>query len=334
MKLTILCTSLFLSAVCFAQSHKELTLSDNWQFSHDGSHWENVRIPHDWAIAGPFDKQIDIQYVAIKENNEVKKTEHTGRSGSLPWIGKGEYKTKFMIPKDCSHAELLFDGAMSEPAVYVNGKEAGRWAYGYNAFHIDVTPYIVKGNKENELLVKLTNLEESSRWYPGAGIYRPVKLITTGDVALDTWGTCVKTVNADSTQASVCVNAQLRKGGPSSAAKATMSILDDHHKILYSQTSVFDASGNATVTFNVPNPRLWSPETPELYYVNTKVYQDNSLCDETLTRFGIRTVAVSKEKGFQLNGVTRKLKGVCLHHDLGPLGAAVNRAAIIRQIKI
>ena len=334
MKLTILCTSFFLSAVCLAQSHKELTLSDNWQFSHDGSHWESVRIPHDWAISGSFDKQIDIQHVAIKENGEDIRTEHTGRSGSLPWIGKGEYKTKFMIPADCSHAELLFDGAMSEPVVYVNGKEAGRWAYGYNAFHIDITPYIFKDGKENELLVKLTNLEESSRWYPGAGIYRPVKLLMTGDVALDTWGTCVRTVNADSSQANICVNAQLRKGCSSSATKATMSILDHHHKILYSQTCGFDASGHATVTFNVQNPRLWSPESPELYFVNTKVYHDNLLCDESQTRFGIRTISVSKEKGFQLNGVTRKLKGVCLHHDLGPLGAAVNKAAIIRQIKI
>ena len=164
---------LFSSMVC-AQTHQEMTIS-NWEFSHDNESWKEVRVPHDWAISGPFDKKWDLQVVAIEQNGEKEKSEKSGRSGALPWIGEGYYRTKVNLAEVPGHAELVFDGAMSEPLVRVNGKEAGRWAYGYNAFRVEVTPYLYKG--ENEICVDLTNvevslqnLEESSRWYPGAGL--------------------------------------------------------------------------------------------------------------------------------------------------------------------
>ena len=137
LKLTALKTKLFIlsllvSANCLAQRTE--TYISEWQFSRDGTSWETVTVPHDWAINGPFDKKWDLQKVAITQNGETEATEKSGRSGALPWIGKGWYRTEVTIPDGYEHAELLFDGAMSEPQVYINGKAAGYWAYGYNAF--------------------------------------------------------------------------------------------------------------------------------------------------------------------------------------------------------
>ena len=154
-----------LATACgFAQGRQEIQLSDGWQFSHDRQAWQSVRVPHDWAIAGPFDKKWDLQRVAIVQNGEKEATEKSGRSGALPWIGEGYYKRIFSIPSDfIGHTELLFDGAMAEPTVTVNGQIAGYWAYGYNSFRVDITPFVHPG--ENLLEVSLKNMEESSRWY-------------------------------------------------------------------------------------------------------------------------------------------------------------------------
>ena len=162
-----------LCATATTAQRQETLLADGWQFSRDRQTWQTVSVPHDWAISGPFDKKWDLQVVAIVQNGEKEPTEKSGRSGALPWIGEGHYKRTFSIPEDFKgHAELLFDGAMAEPTVTVNGQKAGYWAYGYNTFRTDVTPYIKVG--ENLLEVDLQNVEESSRWYPGAGIYRPL----------------------------------------------------------------------------------------------------------------------------------------------------------------
>ena len=162
------------AAACNAQQRSVTTLADDWLFTRDKLTWQQVSVPHDWAINGPFDKKWDLQFVAIEQNGETEKSEKSGRSGALPWIGKGHYKTTFTLPEGFGHVELRFDGAMSEPVVKVNGKEAGRWAYGYNAFRVDATPYARPGR--NVLEVDLSNMEESSRWYPGGGLYRPVRL--------------------------------------------------------------------------------------------------------------------------------------------------------------
>lgn len=163
-----------------------------WQFSHDSIHWQSVTVPHDWAIKGPFDKKWDLQMVAIEQNGESEKTEKSGRSGALPWIGKGYYTTNIHLDSIAGqYVELYFDGAMAEPVVYVNGKRAGSWAYGYAPFKVDITQYIKKG--DNRVDVSLNNVEESSRWYPGAGLYRPVTLIVTNKTHLDPWKTFVKT---------------------------------------------------------------------------------------------------------------------------------------------
>ena len=308
---------------------QEITLTDDWQFSRDQQAWQQVSVPHDWAISGPFDKKWDMQTVAIVQNGETQASEKTGRSGALPWIGDGYYKRKFTIPSNfAGHAELEFDGAMSQPVVTVNGQWAGSWAYGYNAFRIDITKFVKPG--ENLLEVSLKNMEESSRWYPGAGIYRPVKLLLTPKTHIDDWSLFVRTTTIGKDKAELEVSA---KATSDEADNFVFTLLDADGREVAS-TGPVSSDGNAYAKFSVKEPKLWSPESPYLYKMVARLTAGNTTIDEKTVNVGIRTVRVSKEHGFQLNGVTRKIKGVCLHHDLGPLGAAVNKAALIRQIKI
>ncbi len=303
-------------------------LTDDWLFSRDMTSWQTVSIPHDWAISGPFDKKWDLQVVAIEQNGEKEPTEKSGRSGSLPWIGEGHYRRTFRVPSQYTHAELVFDGAMSEPTVYVNGKKAGYWAYGYNTFRVDVTPYINKDGSDNLLQVDLQNLEESSRWYPGAGIYRPVTLELTGESRLDRWGTYFRTLSISGNKADVEVTAKAIGTGA-----VEVSLLNDKGHVVAAAHNDLDNDGQACTTMEIDNPQLWSPEQPNLYRLRIQLMENGKTIDEIEEKVGIRTISVSREGGFQLNGVTRKFKGVCLHHDLGPLGAAINKAALIRQIK-
>lgn len=314
-----------------AQTRTELSLK-TWQFSRDSLNYKSVTIPHDWAISGPFDKRHDLQYVAIEQNGETEKTEKSGRSGALPWIGRGFYKTTVDVSKPYAQAVLCFDGAMSEPVVYVNGRYAGRWAYGYNAFRLDITKLLHSG--KNEISVSLNNREESSRWYPGGGLYRPVTLELLPEVSIDPWQSVFSTVSVGDGMAEARTETRLR-GGKEAAGLTVVAILNDSQgHAAASAKGLTDADGGFTGTLKVKNARLWSPESPYLYTLVTSVYRKGQLIDRTERRVGLRTVSVSKENGFQLNGQTRKIKGVCLHHDLGPLGAAVNKSALIRQIKM
>lgn len=338
---------LFLLLMTASQAMAQRTIQQlsSWEFSRDSVNWERVAIPHDWAISGPFDKKYDLQYVAIEQNGETEKTEKSGRSGALPWIGKGYYRTTVNVDTDFHYAELFFDGAMSEPVVRVNGKVAGQWAYGYNAFRIDVTPFLHQG--DNTIEVSLSNVEESSRWYPGGGLYRPVKLIAYRSRGINArivdWECFFQTLEADAQKAKVMVTTKVEN---CLGAKVEASLTDEQGDIVASGEMEKGEGGLCNVTFEVDHPQLWSPETPYLYTLTintrsairqtdpTKRVYGIALTDSWTQKVGIRTLSFTKEKGFQLNGQTRKIKGVCLHHDLGPLGAAVNKAALIRQIKI
>ena len=321
---------LLLSQVSFAQQRQEVMLQDGWQFSHDKATWQTVSIPHDWAISGPFDKKWDLQRVAIEQNGEKEATEKSGRSGALPWIGEGHYKRTVSIPKGYERAELLFDGAMSEPTVVVNGQQAGYWAYGYNAFRVDITPYIQQG--DNLLEVDLRNVEESSRWYPGAGIYRPVTLILTPRTHIDDWSIYTHTTSVKNGKAVVEAEGKVVNAGKDMTACMTLTTTDGQ-TVATKEGLHINADGSFHTTLTVEKARLWSPETPHLYVLTTSVKDGTGrVVDQKAVRTGIRTIRVSREHGFQLNGQSRKLKGVCLHHDLGALGAAVNKAALIRQI--
>ena len=328
--ITFVSLALALSTMCQAQSRKIINLP-SWDFSRDGKSWSQVAVPHDWAIAGPFDKKWDLQMVAIEQNGEKEKTEKSGRSGALPWIGEGMYKMNLQLPKGYKRAVLVFDGAMSQPVVKVNGKEAGRWAYGYNAFRIDITPYVQFGGKKNLVEVHLSNVEESSRWYPGGGLYRPVSVELYGNENFSTWDTFVRTLKADKQEAEVEVNALL-EGKIGKSGKTVIALLDEAGTKVAEQT-ISGATPAIKTTLKVANPQLWSPESPYLYQVKLTRYEGKKVADVQTLKTGIRTISVSRNNGFQLNGITRKIKGVCLHHDLGPLGAAENKAALIRQIK-
>ena len=329
-KLALLTLALATSALSATAQRSTINLK-TWQFSRDSVNYKPVTIPHDWAINGPFDKKWDLQFVAIVQNGETEKTEKSGRSGALPWIGRGFYKTTVDLKKLPKTAILEFDGAMADPHVYINGKLAGHWAYGYNAFRVDAAPYLKKG--KNEISVSLNNREESSRWYPGGGLYRPVQLVTNADAAtINPWGCYFRTesIGDGKAEVSICTNIN----NVDKTLSIENQLVDAAGKVVAQfKYGDFDAQGNVVKKLTVDNAQLWSPETPYLYKLITRLYRNNRLIDQTQQKVGIRTVRVAQYDGFQLNGVSRKIKGVCLHHDLGPLGAAVNKAALIRQIR-
>ena len=265
--------------------------------------------------------------------------EHAGRTGGLPFVGVGWYRLDFEAPsfEKGKKATLIFDGAMSHARVYVNGKEAGYWPYGYNSFHFDVTPYM-KAGEVNELAVRLENENECSRWYPGAGIYRNVHLVVTESAYVPTWGTHVTTPVVKDKFARVHLETQWKmpEGKKISNYTIETDIIHPTGKKISSDVRPGDEleENKFVQDFVVRSPSLWSVENPHLYTAVSKIYEGDKLVDEYSTRFGIRTIEIIPEKGFFLNGKLTKFKGVCNHHDLGPLGAAVNDAAIRRQIRI
>ena len=329
-KLTLLSVALAANALSASAQRTTLNLK-TWQFSRDSVNYSPVTVPHDWAINGPFDKKWDLQNVAIVQNGETEKTEKSGRSGALPWIGRGFYKTTVDLKKLPKTAVLEFDGAMSDPHVYINGKFAGHWAYGYNAFRVDAAPYLKKG--KNEISVSLDNREESSRWYPGGGLYRPVQLVTNADAAtINQWGCYFRTESIADGKAEISICTNINNVDKTLSVES--QLVDATGKVVAQyKYGDFDAQGNVLKKLTVDNAQLWSPESPYLYKLVTRLYRNNKLVDQVQQKVGIRTVRVAQYDGFQLNGVTRKIKGVCLHHDLGPLGAAVNKAALIRQVR-
>ena len=323
----------------------ETLLEKNWRFhqgdvpeavqaTYDDSRWQTVTVPHDWAIYGPFDRSHDLQEVAVTQNFEKQASVKTGRTGGLPYVGVGWYRTRFDAPAD-RPVTLVFDGAMSEARVYVNGQEACFWPFGYNSFHCDVTPYLNKDGKNNLLAVRLENRPQSSRWYPGAGLYRNVRVVVTEPVHVPVWGTQLTTPHVAADYASVCLKTTV-EGAGEKAVRVVTDILSPEGKVVASKDNTRKISHGQPFeqNFLVNGPQLWSPETPYLYEAVSKLYVDGRQVDEYTTRFGIRSIEIVADKGFFLNGKHRKFQGVCNHHDLGPLGAAVNRAALRRQLTL
>ena len=344
-----------LGAVCYfaflqAQVRTEQTFEKGWKFTrednaefanpgYNDSKWQNVTVPHDWAIYGPFSINNDKQEMAITQDGQTEAMEHAGRTGGLPFVGTGWYRLNFDAPgfEKGKKATLIFDGAMSHARVYVNGQEAGYWPYGYNSFYVDATPYLKPGER-NELAVRLENEPESSRWYPGAGLYRNVHLVINEDTHIPAWGMYVTTPVVTDKYAKVSLKTSLvsPEGANKDNYRIVTQIKDKNGKVVATGENKLSVFDNALFEqeFAVANPELWSPDTPVLYTAESKVYEGNTLKDEYTTRFGIRTLEIVPGKGFFLNGKLTKFKGVCNHHDLGPLGGAVNDAAIRRQIRI
>ncbi len=332
-----------LAVVLHAQKRTVINLQNDWKFAremqsiaqdvtYDDSQWQTVSIPHDWAIYGPFDKEVDKQLVKIEQNNEQEATEKTGRTGALPFIGVGWYRKKFTLPNDLTAKKILltFDGAMSNAKVYLNGKFIGERPYGYSYFYFDISDAVVS-NKENVLVVRLENQPFSSRWYPGAGLYRKVQLVIKDETSFQHWGHTITTPQISATEARVHIASKVHGK-------------DD----LHIETEIINAAGKTVATHTtaqqfqdqfvqdiaVENPVLWNTENPYLYTAILKLYQNETLVDAQEVKFGIRSISYTAANGFMLNGKTTKFKGVCLHHDLGPLGTAVNKAALRRQLTI
>jgi len=284
--------------------------------------WRQLDLPHDWAIEGPFDQK------------------YGPHQGGLPFYGTGWYRKHFIVPASLKGHEfkIQFDGAMSNSSVWLNGQRVGGRPYGYESFALDLTSQI-KFGEENVLAVRLTPEERSSRWYPGAGIYRNVWLIVSGPQRVGQWGTYVTTPSVSDAKATVNVRTDVENRA-SQPAKVTLEtvILDAAGKQAgrTSNDVSVPAGGKQTVeaSIEVANPHRWDMDSPYLYSVSSTVRADGKQTDHYVTPFGIRTIQFTRDKGFLLNGKACKFNGVCNHHDLGALGAAVNRRALERQIEI
>ena len=313
------------------------TLLTSWQFRQEPSPqmpdvdttWRTVTVPHDWAISGSFDRANDLQEVIVVQNGESEPTWKTGRSGGLPWMGKGHYRTRVKVNKDKFYT-LVFDGAMSHADVFVNGEEMVYWPYGYNTFDCYILPHLITSDSV-DIDVWLENKPQQSRWYPGAGLYRNVHLVETEQIHIPTFGILIRTPRVNRHQAWITVDVDLQNGvEETTAEKEGVQVLT---QILFNgleMGSVIGQTGMAEINL----PALWSPEEPNLYIARTQIIRNGQVLDERDTRFGIRDIRYTPEHGFQLNGQTRKFKGVCLHHDLGPLGAAVHRDALRHQLTL
>ena len=350
----------FMAIGTSAQNLRSEKILTDWEFRQGHDYWAvkgwtAVKVPHDWAIYGPFDRSHDLQSVAVTQNGEKVATVKTGRTGGLPYVGQGTYRHRLEVAPgtlDGRRHILFFDGAMSEAKVSVMGQQVCFWPYGYNSFWCDVTDYLKEG--KNEVTVMLENRPESSRWYPGAGLFRKVRHITVPRIHIPVWGTYITTPHVAEDYASVTVRTRV-EGMEDGSAVTVRTVIKDADGAVVAQRKDTRKLRNGEVEhqLNVNGPRLWSPESPELYYADTEIYAGASidtdwsgarpvttvkdgeiLLDRVRTRFGIRSIEIRPEKGFYLNGKMRKFQGVCMHHDLGPIGAAVNKSALRRQLTI
>ena len=318
------------------------TREDQSQFSSptfNDSKWSRVVVPHDWAIYGPFSFDNDKQHLAIAQDGQKEAMEHAGRTGGLPFVGTGWYRRSLEIPSDLGDRRvfLRFDGAMSHARVYVNGKEVGYWPYGYNTFAFDITSFVRPG-EANTLAVRLENKHESSRWYPGAGLYRNVHLTFTSPVYVPLWGTQIQTPTIEASRAYLDVRTRIAglstlSGRP---LQVKTKILSPEGKVVAQREEEIQSAGTERLYhtgFDVERPQLWDIDQPHLYKYVVELSDGGRLLDRDTTTFGIRSIELKAGDGFYLNGRKLKFQGACLHHDLGPLGAAVNEAAMRRQIR-
>lgn len=295
---------------------------------YDDSSWRQLDLPHDWGVEGPF------------------RTDLEAFTGKLPWRGIGWYRKPFHIPAEDAGKKfyLDFDGAMAHAEVWVNGKKAGGHPYGYSSFRVDLSPYIVPG-ADNVVAVRLDTERIGSRWYPGAGIYRHVRMIKTNPLHVAHWGAFVKTpeISADKAQADVIVridNNLPKIAHPEFSVSIYELDNDDKtgRKVAVSdkrRVSVMPGeSAEDSVSLHISSPKLWSLEETNRYIAKVSVYDDNRLVDLYEVPFGIRTVEFTHDDGLHLNGRRVQIQGVCNHHDLGALGAAMNKTALQRQLSI
>jgi beta-galactosidase len=298
------------------------------QSDFDDNGWRGLNLPHDWGVEGPF------------------KQEYPGETGKLPWWGVAWYRKHLNLPASDAGRKIYLDvdGAMSYAAVWCNGKFVGGWPYGYSSWRVDLTPFVKFGG-DNVIAIRLDNPKQSSRWYPGGGIYRNVWLVKTEPVHVAHWGTYVTTPQVENKSATVKVRVNLEND---SDADATVTVRNEIFELSADGANAKSVGVITADGVNVPahksavaesfvvvaNPKLWSMEKPQRYGVLTSIAQNGKWVDRCETPFGIRTIEFTDTNGFLLNGKRVPLNGVCDHHDLGALGSAINTRALERQIEI
>jgi beta-galactosidase len=311
-----------------------VNFNSDWKFAKGGqmgaeavdfndSSWKAVRLPHDWAIAGPFNPNED------------------GYAGKLPWWGQGWYRKSFNLDKADAGRRVYFDfdGVMAFPKVYVNGKLAGGWDYGYMSFRVDATPFVKFGG-ENTIAVYVDTRNHGTRWYPGAGIYRKVTMTITEPIHVAHWGTYVTTSEVSEASAKISVRSTIEnhtKG--KSKVSVEVILLDPDGKTAATLKTSGGAipAGSSDITmpsFVIANPQRWDITSPKLYTAKTIVRQGERIVDTDTATFGIRAFEFTANDGFHLNGKRVQLYGVCLHHDQGALGGAFNTRAMERELEI
>jgi beta-galactosidase len=298
----------------------------------DDSTWRSVTVPHDWGVEGPF------------------KQEYPGDTGKLPWWGVGWYRKSFHLPPTDAGRRIYLDvdGAMSYATVWCNGQFVGGWPYGYTSWRVDLTPFARPGGT-NVVAIRLDNPPDSSRWYPGGGLYRNVWLVKTAPVHVAHWGTFITSAAATDSAATVEVRVSVVNLLASNVTvRAVTEIFElgadgqrgrrvNATRLPRAATDLSVAShqkGESLEAFLIAKPRLWNLEEPNLYVARTRLTQGGRQVDEYETTFGIRTIEFTADQGFLLNGKRVPIQGVCNHHDLGALGAAFNRRAAERQLEI
>ncbi|MBB5353745.1 hypothetical protein HNR46_004007 [Haloferula luteola] len=317
-----------------AHAREVKLINDHWQF-HLGSlanieavkapdlDWKTVNLPHDWAIAGPFDPRV------------------SGEQGKLPWKGVGWYRKSLEISAEDlaagRRAILLFDGVMANPEVYVNGESVGGWEYGYNSFHLDITDHVKPGN--NDLVVRASTEKHHSRWYPGAGIYRKVRLILVDPVHIPIWGISITTPKITEDHATVDLAIEVTNETDRSqiASLHTRLVGPNGDTVAEQQSPLEIPTGTFVIhhlSLTVPQPLRWDVDHPHLYTAVTEIHREGLAVDTVEQPFGIRTIEWTADDGFHLNDRRVQLQGVCLHHDNGPLGAALFRESLVRKLTL
>jgi len=318
----------------FVNDSRRIAFNDGWRFRRGealgaqqpefvDADWLPVRLPHDWAIDGPFDPLLNPQTAA------------------LPVAGIGWYRRTFTLTAlgARDYYAVEFDGAMANSQVWLNGHALGGRPYGFIGFTFDLTPFLRGAGQRNVLAVRLASEADASRWYPGAGIYRHVWLTHTGPLSVAHWGTYVTTPRITAESADIAVQTQLvdrLKGVARLRLRSSIADAQGHEVARTERTVTVQpgARNPVSMTLKLPRPRYWDIDKPYLYSLISEVRRGDQVLDRYVTDFGVRSVIMDAQRGLLLNGRHLKLKGVCLHHDLGALGAAVSVRATERQLQI